>query len=74
MAKKIEITYEDYENAVPPRDDAPFTEGQLRHMWLHRTTNGIADTGLLIKVCGRLKLVRKRIPAWYEWQNKNIAA
>ena len=67
----IEVEYQDYEPAIPPAPDSPFTENQLRHMWRNRNDNGVTETGVMVYANGKLQLVRKRIPAFYEWQNKN---
>ena len=67
----IEVEWQDYEPAIPPAKDSPFTENQIRFMWRNRDNNGINETGVMVYANGRLQLVRKRIPAFYEWQNKN---
>ena len=74
MSYYIEVEWQDYEPAIPPAPDAPFTENQIRHMWRNRTENGIVETGVMVMAAGKIQLVRKRIPAWFEWQNKNQAA
>ena len=71
MSDYIEVEWQDYEPAIPPAPDAPFTENQIRHMQRNRDVNGVEATGVLVYAAGKLMLVRKRIPAWYEWQNKN---
>lgn len=50
----------------------PFTENQFRHLWRHRETNGVNETGVIIRANGKLMIVLSRLSAWYEWQNKNV--
>ena len=66
----IEVEWQDYEPALPPKKDSPFTENQIRFMWRNRNENGVSETGAIVYANGKLQLVRKRIPALYEWQNK----